>query len=141
MGDRDLIAALLDDDTVAAHDRAADALADEVDRLVRERLAGTGLRLVPPRASRGTVPQARLQSLTAANPNLPMSLPAGKVTAFATRLDEWMASGAVALGRGRLCLRVHEPGTHPEPPPDTPAARRGVKAPPPADPWWLERRH
>jgi SNF2-related domain/SNF2 Helicase protein/Helicase conserved C-terminal domain len=133
-GDRDLLAALLDDDTVAAHGRAANALADAVDQLARERLAGSGLRLVPRRSGRRTVPQAWLESLTATDPALPAHLPADKVAAFATRLDEWTASGAVARGRGRLCLRVHEPGNHP----DAPPSPRNGKETPAADPWWVE---
>jgi hypothetical protein len=139
MGDRDLLAALLDDDSPAAHGRAAEALADEVDRLTRDRLAGVGLRLVARRSGRRTVPQAWLESLTAADPHLSPSLPADKVAAFARRLDEWTASGAVALGRGRLALRVHEPGTHPHASmADTPSARRRAKGAPTGQSWWLE---
>ncbi len=73
-----------------------------------------------------TVPHAWLESLTSTDHAMPPSLPADKVAAFAAELSVWVASGAVSLGRAQLCLRVHEPGTHP-----------GAAAEDPSR-WWLE---
>ncbi|MFP5579673.1 MAG: SNF2 helicase-associated domain-containing protein, partial [Acidimicrobiia bacterium] len=126
IGDRDLLAGLLQDDTTAEHARAAGALADAVDRLVRERLSAAGAQLAPRRPGRRTVPQAWLGSLASMDPVLPASLPTDKVAAFAAEISAWIASGAVSLDRQRLCVRVHEPGTHPDAPLDS------------TDRWWLE---
>jgi hypothetical protein len=124
IGDRDLLAGLLRADTVDEHRQASERLAGCVDRLVRERL--TDVRLAPKRPGRRTVPQAWLESLVSDDATMPASLPAGKVAAFAAALDEWVASGAVNLERAELCLRLHEPGTHPDAPIDR------------ADAWWFE---
>ena len=126
IGDREILAGLLHDDTTADHARAADSLAAAVDGLVRGRLVGSGAQLAPRRPGRRTVPQAWLESLTRPDPVLPASLSRDKVAAFAAEISAWIASGAVSLGRQQLCLRVHEPGTHPDAPIGGP------------DRWWLE---
>jgi hypothetical protein len=126
IGDRDMLAGLLHADAADDHARAARSLAEAVDRLVRERLAGAGVRLAAPRPGRRTVPHAWLESLVSADPAMPASLSVEKVAAFAAEVAGWVASGAASLGRGRLCLRVHEPGTHPD------APNGG------SDQWWLE---
>ena len=111
MGDRSLLASLLVEDTLADHARVASELAEEVDYLARQRLVATEQRLIPVRSGRRTVPQAWVESLTSLDPLLSSSLPGEKVGAFAEAIAAWVASGAVALGRGRLCVRIHEPGT------------------------------
>ena len=126
IGDRDLIASLLDShadstdaisaegsdehsDSIEAHAAAAQALAAHVDREMRQRLLGASIALAPRRSGRRTVPQAWLDSLSAADPTLPSSLDGAKVAAFAARLDEWIATGAASASRAHLCLRIHEP--------------------------------
>ncbi len=133
VGDRDLLAALVAEDSIDGHRAAAAALAEAVDRLARRRLAESGVRLVPRRSGRRTVPQAWLESLSAPDPSMSPSLPVDKLVAFAARLDDWVASGAVTRDRVRLCLRVHEPGAHP----DAPASGR-AKAAAAQAPWWIE---
>ncbi len=126
VGDRELIAGLLVADTTEDHARASSALAAAVDRIVRGRLVDAGTRLAPRRPGRRSVPQAWLESLVASDPAMPASLSFDKVVAFADELTAWIASGAVSLGRGRVCLRVHEPGTHADAPVDEPER------------WWVE---
>ena len=109
--DRSTIASLLRADEIDEHRRVAMELAEEVDHLIRVRLAGEGLMLIPSRSGRRSVPQAWLESLTRADGALPASLPVDKVRAFATLLQEWEASGVVSIGQGTLGLRVHEPTT------------------------------
>ncbi len=131
-GDVESLRGLLAGDDLDHHRAAADALADEVDRLVRERLDGVAL--IPRRGGRRTVAQAWIESLTRADGALPPSLDGDRVAAFAAAVDEWIASGALSLGRGRLCLRVHEPGAHP----DAPAPRRRRSGAATGERWWLE---
>ncbi len=112
VGDRDVLASLVPDDTFEGHAGAAAALADAVDGEVRRRLADASVELLARRSGRvgrQTVPQAWLVSLIAPDPYLAASLPPSRVAAFAAALDRWLASGAASLGRARLCLRVHEP--------------------------------
>ncbi|MGH3372404.1 MAG: SNF2 helicase-associated domain-containing protein, partial [Nocardioidaceae bacterium] len=125
IGDRVLLAGLLRGDSIEDHARAAGALAVAVDRIARERLVRAEVRMVGRRPGRRTVPHAWLESLTSADPAMAPSLPAAKVAAFAAEVSAWIASGAVSLGRGQLCLRVHEPGTQPN------AAEDPTR-------WWLE---
>ena len=112
--DRPLVAALLDEDTPEAHLRVARLLAEEVDRLTRSRLRCAEARLVARRGGRRSVPHVWLESLSSIDPVLPGALAADKVAAFTEAVQDWVASGAVTLGRARLCLRVHEPGSHPD---------------------------
>ena len=126
IGDRDLIASLLDghadstdaisaegsdehSDSIEAHAAAAQALAAHVDREMRQRLVGASIALAPRRSGRRTVPHAWLDSLSLTDPTMPSSLDGDKVAAFAARLDEWIATGAASASRAHLCLRVHEP--------------------------------
>lgn len=140
-GDVDSLRGLLGGDDLADHLAAADALAEETDRLVRERLDGVDL--LPRRGGRRSVPQAWIESLGRADSELPPSLDPVRVAAFADLVDDWVVTGAVSLGRGRLCLRVHEPGSHPDAP-ERPgrtgssrgADRRGRTGSEP--PWWIE---
>lgn len=80
-------------------------------------------------------PRRGWSPLTSTDPYLSPSLPADKVAAFAASIAEWVESGVASLARGRVCLRVHEPGTHPDGPP---AARRGKTSAAGAASWWLE---
>ncbi len=126
IGDRDLIASLLEIhadstdsisaegsdehfDSIEAHAAAAQALAAHVDREMRQRLLDASIALGPRRSGRRTVPQAWLDSLSAADPTMPSSLDVARVAAFAARLDDWIATGAASANRAHLCLRVHEP--------------------------------
>jgi hypothetical protein len=110
-GDRAVLASLVDGDTAEDHARAASVLADEVDRLARERLVAAGVSLLEPRAGRRTVPDAWLRSLTSPDPWLPKGLDPARVAALAERVQAWVRSGVVTLGQARLCLRIHEPAT------------------------------
>ena len=108
-GDRELVASLVVDDSHEAHARAAEALGERVDREVRARLTGAAVSLGTRRSGRRTIPEAWVQSLSAGDPWMPASLNAAKLTALSEVVDAWVRSGAVSLGRARLCLRVHEP--------------------------------
>jgi non-specific serine/threonine protein kinase len=107
--DREAIASLLADESVESHVAAAAALGLHVDREMRERLARVGIALTPRRPGRRTVPEAWLLSLAAADPHLPRGLDPERVRAFAELVASWVRSGALPLGRVRLCLRVREP--------------------------------
>ena len=105
--DRDLLRAIVADPSVEAHREAAQALAEAVDRLMRERLAGSSL--LDAKRGRRTVPEAWLASLTDDDPTLPASLDQAKVAAFASAVAEWVRSGAASQSRVRVVLRVDEP--------------------------------
>jgi hypothetical protein len=105
---RPLIAGLVVDPSPAGQRRAADRLAEAVDAMVRDRLAGE-VTLVPRRGGRPAVADAWARSLVSADPWLPASLDPAKVRALAEAVTAWVRSGAVIAGRVRLCLRVREP--------------------------------
>lgn len=105
--DRAALRSLLPDSTAAEHVRLADALAETVDSLVRERLQGT--EALPRRPGRRTLPEQWLLSLAAADPWLPRTFDADRVHALADAVAEWVRSGRVAVGRLGVCLRIHEP--------------------------------
>ncbi|MGE3326298.1 MAG: DEAD/DEAH box helicase [Acidimicrobiia bacterium] len=142
-GDRELFAALLESDAIEAHRAMASALGDEVDRLVRSRLAAAQV-LPAKKRGRQSIPQAWLYSLSSIDPRLPRGLNPVKLAAFAARLDEWAATGAVSHDRVGVCLRVHEPERPSEPvelsskSPSKPAGNRGKRQAPPPPQWWLE---
>jgi len=104
---RFLIAGLVVDHSPAGQRRAADRLAEAVDAMVRDRLAGE--KLVPKRGGRPAVAGAWARSLVSADPWLPASLDPAKVRALAEAVTAWVRSGVVIDGRVRLCLRVREP--------------------------------
>jgi len=106
---RSLIASLVVDPSAAGQRRAADRLAEVVDALVRDELAGERLTLVPKRSGRPAVADAWARSLVSADPWLPASLDPAKVRALAHAVTAWVRSGAVVGRRVRLCLRVREP--------------------------------
>ncbi|GAC1538195.1 MAG: DEAD/DEAH box helicase [Acidimicrobiales bacterium] len=110
--DRPLIAALVRDPTLEGHRAAAEGLGVEVDREVRRRLTEAGTVLVARRPGRRTVGDAWLAALTGdptTGPRLPARLDPARVSTLVADVAQWVASGAVTLGRARLCLRVHEP--------------------------------
>ena len=106
---RSLVASLVIDQSVDGQRRAADKLAGAVDAMVRGRLAGEKLALVPKRGGRPAVADAWARSLVSADPWLPASLDRAKVRALAEAVASWVRSGAVVEGRVRLCLRVRVP--------------------------------
>ena len=107
--DRELLASMLVEDSLEAHNAAAAELADAVDRDVRERLTGTGTTVVGRRPGRRTVPHAWALSLATEDPWLPESLNGDKVAAFAAEVERWVSSGAAVAGDAQLCVRVSEP--------------------------------
>jgi SNF2 family DNA or RNA helicase len=108
-GDCAVVASLCADDQIATQRDAAARLATAVDGLVRARLIDSGVKLLPTRPGRPTVPEAWLHSLSDADPWMSRSSDIEKVRALERALIEWVVSGAVASGRTRLCLRVGEP--------------------------------
>ena len=106
---RSLIASLVVEPSAAGQRRAADRLAEAVDAMVRDRLAGEKLVLAPRRGGRPAVADAWARSLVSADPWMPASLDPAKVRALAQAVTTWIRSGAVIAGRVRLCLRVREP--------------------------------
>ncbi len=108
--DRDMLAALVTAASEAAHQAAASALADAVDRLMRERIAAAGVELIERRSGRRSVVQAWLIALTARDAALPAALDPARVSALADEIAGWVRSGAALLGRTRLVIRVHDAG-------------------------------
>ena len=111
VGDRNMIAALVLEDSLEGHAAAASALARATDLEVRRRLAAGGHALVPPRPGRRTVPHAWIEALGRPDPALPSGIDPERVAALANRIDEWIATGADRATRVRLAIRVHEPPT------------------------------
>ena len=109
VGDRDMIAALVVEDTPEGHRAAALALAGTLDRQVRERLANSGHALVPSRPGRRTVPHAWVEALGRDDGRLADGIDPERVGALAQRVDRWIAAGADHATRVRLAIRVHEP--------------------------------
>jgi len=105
--DRARLRELLTDTTPQAHREAAETLAETVDALVRERLAGADP--LPRRPGRRTLPEMWLQSLVGHDPWLPSSVDPARARALAEAVSAWVASGSVTSGRLGVCLRIHEP--------------------------------
>ena len=114
--DRPLIIQLLQHsdlpDTAAGHTHVANALAQAVDNEVRRRLMRDNIQLGLRRPGRPQVAEAWLRSLATLDPWLPTSIDPVRVESFATAVCTWVQSGAVALGRARLALRITEPEDH-----------------------------
>ncbi|MGI8792416.1 MAG: SNF2 helicase-associated domain-containing protein, partial [Acidimicrobiales bacterium] len=106
---RSLVASLVVDPSAEGQRLAATRLAEEVDALVRTRLASGRVLLAPKRAGRPTVTEAWARSLVSVDPWLAATLPDAKVRALAAEVQTWVRTGAVLGGRCRLCLRVNEP--------------------------------
>ncbi len=111
VGDRDMIAALVVEDSVEGHGAAAAALARALDAEVRRRLATSGHALVPSRRGRRTVPHAWVEALGRGDGRLAAGIEPERVEALAQRVDEWIAAGADSAARVRLAIRVHEPAS------------------------------
>jgi hypothetical protein len=107
--DRELVASLVENDTVEGHLIAATTLAEHVDRIVRTRLHVHATQIVPTRKGRRPVAEAWLASLSADDPRLTGTHDAEKVRALASAVTAWVQSGTPSFGRTKLCLRVHEP--------------------------------
>src|SRR5205085_6451809 len=91
---RSLVASLVVHPSLAGQRGAANRLAEAVDAIVRDRLAGDNLTLVPKRGGRPAVVDAWARSLASADPWLPASLDPGKVRALAEAVTKWVRSGA-----------------------------------------------
>ncbi len=108
--DRALLATLVPRaNDLEAHKLAADRLALEVDRLVRERLAGLDVDLVGRRSGRRSLPELWLRSLTSLDPWLPADVDPTRVATLATEVAEWVRGALVGIGTVGLRLRILEP--------------------------------
>ncbi len=105
--DRDLVRSIVVDPSPEGHRQAADALALVVDRRMRAQL--NGMSLVVNKGGRRTVSDAWLHALTTADPHLPATLDAAKVSAFADTVAAWIRAGAASQTRTRVVLRLSEP--------------------------------
>jgi len=105
--DRPTIRALLTGSSPAEHAATAAALAEQVDALVRARLARAAL--LPRRPGRRTLPEAWLLSLASRDPWLPPGADPDRARALAREVAAWVETGRVSGGPLSVCLRVHEP--------------------------------
>ena len=105
--DRDLVRSIVRDATPDGHRQASEALARAVDLRMRARLSGTSL--VVNKGGRRTVSDAWLRALTTADPHLPATLDAVKVSVFADTVTAWVRAGAASQTRTRVVLRLSEP--------------------------------
>jgi len=117
-GDRAALRSLVGDGSPDAHRAAASALAEAVDDEVRSRLVSSTTELVDKRPGRRSMGEAWLRALVSDDPHLQGKLDAERLRAFEATVHDWVRSGRPVAGRGRLCLRVQEPG--PEAPADQP---------------------
>jgi hypothetical protein len=137
--DRALLTPLLGDacppasGDIDTHRRVAAELAEAVDAVVRQRLAESAAS-VTRRPGRRTAAEAWLRSLSSPDPWLPDPIDLTRTAALVAQVDAWVRSGAVAAGRARLALRIHEPDAHTdtdtEPDTDTDTDTDGAAA------WW-----
>jgi non-specific serine/threonine protein kinase len=108
--DRGRLAALVPRaNDAAAHRLVAGRLADEVDRMVRDRLGQANLDLIGRSAGRRSVPEVWLRSLTGPDPWLPASADTAKVEALAAAVTEWVRAALAGIGSVGVRLRVLEP--------------------------------
>ncbi|HWL43301.1 MAG TPA: DEAD/DEAH box helicase [Ilumatobacter sp.] len=109
--DRALLATLIGPaNDIESHRAAAAALADEVDRQVRARLAGAGVDLVGRVPGRRAVPEVWLRSLSDPDPWLPPSADIGKARALTGEVAEWVSEAVAGIGSVGVRLRIVEPG-------------------------------
>ncbi|MFN0026458.1 MAG: DEAD/DEAH box helicase [Acidimicrobiales bacterium] len=109
-GDRALLATLLPGtNDLAAHQRAADQLAREVDRQARACLVAAKVDLLGRVAGRRTVPEAWLRSLVAPDPWLAPASDADKARALAVEVTEWVRGALAGIGSVGVRLRIIEP--------------------------------
>ena len=107
--DRAVLAGLVATNDVEGHSAAAAALAEEVDRQVRERLASSGVELIRPLPGRRTVAEAWLRSLTALDPWLPVATNVDRARALSAEVAAWVQAALIGIGSAGVSLRVVEP--------------------------------
>ncbi len=107
--DRAVLAGLVATNDVPGHAAAAAALAEEVDRQVRERLAPLGVALIQPMPGQRSVVEAWLRSLTALVPWLPATTNVDKARALSAEIAAWVHAALVGIGSATVSLRVVEP--------------------------------
>jgi len=108
--DRALVASLVGAaNDVEAHRHAAELLAAEVDRQVRDRLGELGVDLVGRTAGRRAVPEVWVRSLVGADPWLPPTADLAKVEALAGELTAWVRGALAGIGTVGVRLHVVEP--------------------------------
>jgi len=121
--DRILLAAQLPDATQEAAEAFATALAEAVDRLVRQRLpaglssaaAASPTSYPPFPSTSGSLPEAWLAALSGPDPYLPEGGDLAAEAAFTLAVHQWVRQGGAAAGELQLCLRVHEPAGEADP--------------------------
>jgi SNF2-related domain/SNF2 Helicase protein/Helicase conserved C-terminal domain len=107
--DRAALAALVTSNDVEGHRSAAERLAGEVDRQVRDRLGRAGIGLVGRAAGRRSVAEAWLRSLTASDPWLAGAVDPQRAAALAADVAAWVRGALVGIGAAGVRLRVVEP--------------------------------
>ena len=109
--DRPWLEALLAADDLPSQLRLSEALAEAVDRCVRQRLQRPAANEPKPVRSRRrqTLPEAWLSALGAVDSALPASAAASAEAALFDSISAWVRQGMAASGELQLCLRCHEP--------------------------------
>ncbi len=109
--DRPWLEALLAADDLPSQQHLSEALAEAVDRCVRQRLQDAAAGAPPPRApgQRQKLPEAWLAALTSIDPALPTGGDPSAAAGLLEKLDAWVRQGMAASGDLQLCLRCHEP--------------------------------
>ena len=107
--DRSLLATLVTTNDMAGHQAAAAALADEVDRQVRERLQRAPAEVVVRAPGRRSIAELWLRSLMSIEPWLPTSIDQAEAAAMAAEISAWVRSALVGVGTAGVSLRLLEP--------------------------------
>ena len=113
--DRPWLEAMLPADDLASQRQLAEALADAVDRCVREHLlqrARTGAVApngLPPSRHAGDLPEAWLAALAQEDSRLSLTADPDAEAALLQGVAAWVRQGVAASGDLQLCLRCHEP--------------------------------
>ena len=113
--DRPWLEAMLPADDLASQRQLAEALADAVDRCVREHLlqrARTGAVApngLPPSRHAGDLPEAWLAALAQEDSRLSLTADPDAEAALLEGVAAWVRQGVAASGDLQLCLRCHEP--------------------------------
>ena len=109
--DRPWLEALLAADDLPSQLHLSEALAEAVDRCVRQRLQRPTAKEPKPSPSRRreTLPEAWLRALGAVDAALANRADASTQAALLASLSAWVRQGMAASGELQLCLRCHEP--------------------------------
>ena len=107
--DRALLATLVTSNDAEGHRAAAEVLAEEVDRQVRERLQRAPAEVVARAPGRRSIAEVWLRSLMSVDPWLPANIDQAKVAAMATEIGAWVRSALVGIGTAGVSLRLLEP--------------------------------